>query len=396
MSSLGASSSVAAVAESCPERVRVLHVNSGTLYGGVETILVTLARLRDLCPAMEPHFALCHEGRLSRDLVEAGVSVYMLGRVRISRPWTGWRARRRLREILRRERFDIVICHMSWSLAVFGKAVRAEGTKLGFWAHGANAVWTWLDRWARRTTPDVAIANSRFTEADTARLFPTARRQVLYTPVALNDSPDAETLRAEIRREQAVDDDTVVILQASRMEAWKGHFLHLEALSLLKDSHSAWVCWIAGGAQRPEEADYLQRLRQRTAELGLTGRVQFLGQRSDVPRLLAGADIFCQPNQGPEPFGIVFIEALWAGLPVVTTAMGGAVEIVDESCGLLVEPSNPARLAESLRGLVESPELRSRLGRASATRARQLCDPSDQIKKLAELSLSVLGRRSRS
>src|SRR5690242_8131292 len=93
-----------------PASLRVLHVDAGNLYGGVETILVTLARLRHLCPTMEPHFALCHAGRLSRELTEAGVPVYLLGGVRISRPWTVWRARRRLREILRRQRFDMVIC----------------------------------------------------------------------------------------------------------------------------------------------------------------------------------------------------------------------------------------------------------------------------------------------
>ena len=49
-------------------RVRILHLHSGNLYGGVETLLVTLANLRRLCPTMEPHFALCYEGRLSDEL----------------------------------------------------------------------------------------------------------------------------------------------------------------------------------------------------------------------------------------------------------------------------------------------------------------------------------------
>ena len=59
--------------------VKVLHVNSGNLYGGVETILVTLARRREQCQGMEPHFALCHEGRLSQELLQAGVSGVQLG-----------------------------------------------------------------------------------------------------------------------------------------------------------------------------------------------------------------------------------------------------------------------------------------------------------------------------
>src|SRR5579863_2641011 len=130
--------------------LRVLHINSGNLYGGVESILVTLARRRNLCASMEPHYALCHDERLSRELMEAGAPVYQLGKVRISRPWTTWHARRRLREVLHREHFDLVICHMPWSLAVFGPAVKSVGQRLGFWAHAFHDGKGWLERLARR------------------------------------------------------------------------------------------------------------------------------------------------------------------------------------------------------------------------------------------------------
>jgi glycosyltransferase involved in cell wall biosynthesis len=114
-------------------------------------------------------------------------------------------------------------------------------------------------------------------------------------------------------------------------------------------------------------------------------RVRFLGQRTDVPALLAAADIHCQPNLGAEPFGIAFVEALYAGLPVVTTALGAATEILDESCGVLVPPGDAAGLAEALRRLIEDPRERQRLGRAGPTRASQLCDPARQLNRLAEV-----------
>ncbi len=91
--------------------IRVLHVNSGNLYGGIEVLLVTLARLRGLCPEMAPEFALCFPGRTHDELAAAGVPVHALGGARISRPWTVWRSRRRLREVLKQGRFDAVICH---------------------------------------------------------------------------------------------------------------------------------------------------------------------------------------------------------------------------------------------------------------------------------------------
>jgi len=162
---------------------------------------------------------------------------------------------------------------------------------------------------------------------------------------------------------------------------------------LLRDLPN-WIAWIVGGAQRPRELSYLNSLKKAAVTLGIANRVMFLGQRSDVPRILAAADIHCQPNTGPEPFGITFVEALYAGIPVVTTAMGGAQEIVDDSCGILVRPDDPEALAAALRHLVQEGGLRKRLGAAGPNRARQLCDPATQIAKLAQLVSLLPERRS--
>src|SRR5215470_10318154 len=102
---------------SSPRR-RVLHVNAGNLYGGIETLLVTLARQRDFCAGVAPEFAVCFEGRLSEELRAAGVPVHLLGPARVSRPWTVWRVRRRLREVLAASRSDVVVSHGCWPHAV--------------------------------------------------------------------------------------------------------------------------------------------------------------------------------------------------------------------------------------------------------------------------------------
>jgi glycosyltransferase involved in cell wall biosynthesis len=377
-----------APADPQPGRSRILHINNGNLYGGVETILVTLARLRSLCPAMESHYALCEEGRLSHELAEAGAPVYTLGTVRISRPWTVWRARRRLLEILNREKFDLVICHMPWSLAVFGPAVNAAAQTLGFWAHAFHEGTGWLEHLARRARPDLAIANSRYTEAGCDNLFPHVPHAVVYPPVALTASSETAASRSQLRRHMGVAENTVVIIQVSRMEAWKGHVSHIKALAQLQELPTHWVCWMVGGAQRPEEQKYLHELAQLTADLGIGERVQFLGQRSDVTELLSAADVFCQPNQTPEPFGITSVEALWAGRPVIAGALGGTLEVIDDSCGRLVSPGDVEALAEALKRMIESREIRERLGQAGPARAVQLCDPARQMDLLHRLSQS--------
>jgi glycosyltransferase involved in cell wall biosynthesis len=365
--------------------MRVLHLSSGNLFGGIETLLIALARNDEATTRIDQHFGLSFEGRLSAALREVGAPVHLLGGVRLSRPASVWRARRTLRAVLASERIDLAVCHSSWPLVAFGPATRAAGLPLGYWLHGTVEADHWLERLARRTPPDFAVCNSHFTSAKLPALFPGVPYEVLYYPVEPHRLlPREEAISRALRQELDTPEDAVIIVQVSRMEEWKGHLLHLEALGHLREL-PGWFCWQVGGAQRPSEVAYQRTLERRAEELGIADRVRFLGQRSDVPRILAAADVFCQPNTGPEPFGIVFVEALSAGLPAVTTAMGGAQEIVDETCGVLVPPGDARALAAALQRLVVEPDLRSRLGSAGPERARMLCDPSVQTRRLGSL-----------
>ena len=136
------------------------------------------------------------------------------------------------------------------------------------------------------------------------------------------------------------------------------------------------------------------QLRHGESKLGIAERVRFLGERSDVSRILRAAEIYCQPNTSPEPFGLAFVEALGVGIPVISTAIGAATEIIDDSCGVLVEPGDIQALAGALRRLIEERGERSRLGAAGPARARVLCDPSRQVKRVAE-ALSRVARPER-
>jgi glycosyltransferase involved in cell wall biosynthesis len=372
--------------------MRVLHLYSGNLYGGVESFLRTLAREQPRHPALTHVFALCFEGRLSRELREAGAQVHLLGEVRVSRPWTLWRARGVLSELLERERPAAAVCHAAWAQALLGPVVRGAGVPLVFVQHVALAGRHWLERWARVTEPELVLSNSQYSAKSLASVYPRAPWKVRYLPMPAPEHTSPPEERARTRAELGAGEREAVIIQACRMEEWKGHRLLLEALGRLK-TVPGWALWVAGGAQRPHEARYLEELEALATGLGIRERVRFLGQRSDVPRLLRAADIHCQPNVSPEPFGLAFIEALQAGLPVVTTAMGGPLEIVNEACGILVPP-RPEPLAEALRRLVEQPEERRRLGAGGPARAVALCDPDAFLRGLEE-DLQALTVRAR-
>lgn len=373
--------------------LRVLHVVSGNLYGGVEKILVTLAKLRDMCPAMEPHFAVCYEARLSQELRATGAPVHAMGSVRVRKPWTVLRARRRMRELLRSQRFDAVICHMTWAQAIFGPVVRASHASLIFYLHNRMNGRHWSDRWARiAAVPDLALCVSHDTSRTLGNIYPGVKSEVIYSPLPGDRSQDYHKERAEVRRALRTEEDSTVIIQVSRMEAWKGHVSLLEALGKLRQRED-WTCWIVGGSQTAGEAEYAQSLKDLADRLGIAHRVRFLGERSDVPRLMAAADLFCQPNRSSEGFSIVFMEAFLAGLPIVTTAIGGALELVNESCGVLLPQNDLDALVSALSDLLNDPNRRRALGRTGQSRVNDMCKPETQLGKLKDLLRTVVDRR---
>jgi glycosyltransferase involved in cell wall biosynthesis len=366
--------------------MRVLHLHSGNLYGGVESCLVTLARERQHAPAMQTGFAVCFEGRFSAEIAALGQPAAVLGEVRLSRPHTVRRARAALRDLLVRQPVDVVVCQQPWSLVVFAPVLRELGYPVVLWIHMAGDGRHWLERAARFTAPDAVVCNSRFSQAQAARWLPQVRSQVAYCPVS---PPRARAgARPEVRAALGVNDGQVAIVMVARAEKWKGHRVLIDACARMKEQPQ-WVCWLVGGAQRDAEAAYLGELQRRIEEAGLSGRVRLLGARDDVGDVLAAADIYCQTNLEPEPFGLSLVEAMYAGLPVVTSAAGGALEIVDDTCGVLTAPGDVAAVRGALGALSGDGSLREQLGAGGRRRARMLCAPDLQMPHVERLLASV-------
>jgi len=176
-------------------------------------------------------------------------------------------------------------------------------------------------------------------------------------------------------------DDTIVIAMAARMEAQKGHEELIESLRMIPGD--GWQAWIIGGPHTPSERAYMDALKARSE--ALAGRVHFLGERPDVDAWLQAADVYCQPNRSPDSFGLSFVEALSAGLPVVTTNIGAASEIVTNACGVLTAPGSPSEVAGALGILIEDRGLRLRMGAAARERVQEFCDLRRSLDRLAGL-----------
>jgi glycosyltransferase involved in cell wall biosynthesis len=156
------------------------------------------------------------------------------------------------------------------------------------------------------------------------------------------------------------------------LEAEKNVSSLVAAMRYVIDTHPNAVCVVAG------EGNEMSLIQNRIAELGLNNSVRLVGFRDDAISLIAAADIFVLPSLN-EPFGLVLLEAMALGKPVVATASGGPLEIViDGVTGLLVPPATPLQLAEAINRLLCDRELREQMG-AAGLRRFQECFTADRM-----------------
>jgi glycosyltransferase involved in cell wall biosynthesis len=153
----------------------------------------------------------------------------------------------------------------------------------------------------------------------------------------------------------------------SRLAHWKGQHVLLQALQETPEVGAI----IVGSALFQEEA-YERRLRGMVDELGLDGRVMFLGQRNDVPQLMAAVDCVVHSSTLAEPFGLTLVEAMMAGTSVVATDAGAAREILDDGrAGQLVQPGDASSLAAALKSYFAAPQEFARQRDYAAERAAE-------------------------
>jgi glycosyltransferase involved in cell wall biosynthesis len=170
--------------------------------------------------------------------------------------------------------------------------------------------------------------------------------------------PDSATLTpsSQIRQKLGIPSDAVFIVCASRLEPEKDLMTLLEAMPLLAASPPVKLVIAGAGAMEAE-------LQAKIRDWQLTDCCTLLGFRRDVLSLINASDIFVLPSQ-VEGFGLVFLEAMSMGRPVIAAAAGGPLEIVQEgTTGLLFAPGNPASLAAAMQKLIDDANARAEMGR---------------------------------
>jgi glycosyltransferase involved in cell wall biosynthesis len=195
---------------------------------------------------------------------------------------------------------------------------------------------------------------------------------VVAAPQASPPAPAAvATARAELRA-----GGRPVLLVVARLTAQKGLDVLLEAAAAWQDLDPAPVLVLAGdGPQASELA-----VRAGVARLA----VRFLGERDDVPALLAAADVVVVPSRW-EARALIVQEALRAGRPIVATRVGGIPDLTGEDGAMLVPASDAGALSRAVTAVLSDPELAARLRAAAGERARALPSEADSVAAAAAL-----------
>ena len=343
----------------------VVTVPWGAALGGAEEMLRTfLSRVdRD---RIDPTVVFFEPGPFERETASLGIRTGVVPTGRLRQPHRVAGAVRALARLLRTERADLVL---NWTAKaqLYGAPAAARAgmrERVVWWQHGVPDG-QWMDRLAT-LLPACAVGSSSAASAEAQRaLRPHRPVFVIHPGVPFPADPLAK------RTLPAVPPGRTVVGIVGRLQPWKGQARLLEAVSmLLREGHDLHLLMV-GGEAHGFSAGFESQLRGRVDALGLGDRVTMTGHVEDVTPHLAAMDLLVNASDH-EPFGIVLLEAMAQGVPVLAVADAGPREIVvPGESGLLVPSSSPEALAEALRPLLADPELRLRLGRGGRDRVRE-------------------------
>jgi glycosyltransferase involved in cell wall biosynthesis len=389
-------------------RVLLVETNDDGTTGGSYQCLADLATRLDRS-RFEPVVLFYHENAFADRLRRAGIAVHVWETpVRsprwqpLPRPPLPARLRGLQQAVARRLRFlrreGIALVHLNNSPARgwndWLPASRLAGIPCLTHARGGvprHNPW-WRRYWIRRFDRVIAISQHVAAAMIEAGISP-ARVVLVY------DGIDAEEFRSRVRRppqvvrgELGVPDGRMLVAMVGHVRWWKGQDVVLHALGRMDRDTRSRLFVVFVGPTPVSDQTYRDQLDTLVTRLGLGDTVTFMGQREDIPDLMNAADVVVHASTRPEPFGLVVLEGMALGKPVVASALGGPSEIVTEGAGVTFNPADPSTLTAVLEDLVRHPERRVTV--AAGAQARAAAFPVSRT--VAEIELvyeQLLGKR---
>ncbi len=201
----------------------------------------------------------------------------------------------------------------------------------------------------------------------------------MYPVDILNQTPPAE-----VRASLNIPSDHLLIVSAARLEQEKNIVTLISAVEQVRRKHPNVTCLIAGSGTLEGE------LKSQITNMNQEANIRLLGFREDAISLIGACDLFVLPSVA-EPFGLVLLEAMALGKPVIATDAGGPKEIVvSGSTGNLVPPSDPAAMATAIEHFIEHRSDLERMGKRGKERFNELFSAKTMSQRIAAFYEKIL------
>lgn len=351
------------------KKLKVLQVIGGGEIGGAERHLLTLMRLMDRERFTPELLCLCR-GPFAPQCRQEGITTHEV----IMRHKLDLTTVAPIRHLIRKQDIDIVHTHGVRANLVARIAGRAEGIPVVTTFHSllrydySSQAEAWVARVLTRLTnnrTDRFIAISGAVKEDLIAMGVAPDKvQVIYNGLDVSllvpgDDPNA------VRRKLGILPGQRVVAMVGRLHAVKGHVYLLQAARQIVTQYDDVVFLLVG--EGPER----QQIERTVEELGLSDKVIMTGYYPNISELYPIMDMLCLPSL-MEGMGLVLLEAMYFGVPVVATQVGGIPEvIIDGESGLLVAPGNSEALAVAITWLLDDFYLRQRLIAGGRQRAQE-------------------------
>jgi glycosyltransferase involved in cell wall biosynthesis len=358
---------------------------SGQERGGAEEALLQYVSYR-AGQGVRSRIVLLERGTLAQALTARGAIVSEIPAGRLRNAWRWMLTVSRIVRIARRERPDLILAWMVKGHAYGGVAGLILGVPGVYYQFGLPDL-SPVDRVCRLVPATGAIGCSNFaTREQQAKV----RCPVLSVPLAA-DIDRFEKVRhlsaAQLKRQFGFDPEQPLIGIVGRLQRWKGMHVFAEAMARVIRSRPGCQGVIVGGPH-DLEPEYAKWLQERVRALGLQNKLALVGKQTNVPEWMQAMDIFVHASDR-EPFGIVVLEAMSLGKPVIATKPGGPEEIIeDQKNGILVPFGDAGAVGDAILTYLSQPAFAARIGSEARQRALSLT-PEVFGSRLVE-SLNVL------
>ena len=368
----------------------ILFVDHATAIGGAEKSLLMLLDGLDR-EKWSPHLA-CPSGELSRQAEVRGIPLHILEMPSLrSLPRLTWL--RTVHALARGIEADLVYANTARGALYSAPSVILSGRPFIWHMRDFSFLESrniaWVDRLLKRLVSRGASAVIANSQAVAEQLPDSHRVRVVHNGIDLAGL-DRTLTGSEARHRLHLPAQRKVVGMLGRLRPWKGQerFLRIasQVLGQLPDTHFV----LAGGDPFDIDDGYPTKLHLLAEELGIANNVTFTGHLDEVGVVLAAMDLFVHPGE-PEPFGLVNLEAMAMGKPVVAFAHGALPEIVEQGVtGVLVPPGDEGACAAAITRLLQEPETMADFGAAGRARVESCFQIGRTVSALDEILEQVV------